>query len=131
MVIVTSTTGSLGSYVLAALEAIPESKVMKIYCPNRSANAKSKQLKVSASRGLTTSWSDDDNKRVQFLKADFSKLDLGLGHHTYFQLLEEVIVIIHCDWQVDFNLTISSVEAQVARVRPLLGISTNAPPIGS
>jgi aryl carrier-like protein len=50
-VILTGTTGSLGSYLLAALESLPASKVVKIYCLNRFASAKDKQRKASESRG--------------------------------------------------------------------------------
>jgi hypothetical protein len=63
-IILTGTTGSLGSCLLEALEALPESRVAKIYCLNRSANSRERQKRASLSRGLNDSW----DGRVQFLQ---------------------------------------------------------------
>lgn len=79
-VILTGTTGSLGSHLLATLEAMPTSKINKIYCLNRSFNGKSRQEKSNTARGLRFSL---DQERIEFLQADFSRPDLGLGLEKY------------------------------------------------
>jgi thioester reductase-like protein len=122
-VILTGTTGSLGSYLLTAIEALPESRVAKVYCLNRSANSKARQKKGNRSRGMTDSWSD---ARVEFLQADLSMQQLGLAPDIYHQLIDEATVIIHCAWKVDFNLTIESFEPQIRGVRNLLDFSLHS-----
>jgi thioester reductase-like protein len=119
-VILTGTTGSLGSYLLAAIEALPESQVAKIFCLNRSPNSEERQKKSNLSRGLDDSWLDG---RVEFLQADLSLEQLGLARETYLQLIDEATVIIHCAWKVDFNLTLESFEPQIRGVRNLLDFS--------
>lgn len=52
-VVLTGSTGSLGSYLLDALLAEP--KVAKVYCLNRSHDAGQRQLESMSSRGLNTS----------------------------------------------------------------------------
>ena len=119
-VIITGTTGSLGSHLLAAIYALPESQVSKIYCLNRSANGKEKQKKTCQSRGQSASWSDS---RVEFLQVVLSLPKLGLSPEMYQQLVDEATVIIHCAWKVDFNITIETFEPQIRGVRNLLDFS--------
>jgi thioester reductase-like protein len=57
------------------------------------------------------------------LQADLSLPQLGLAPGTYRQLIDEVTVVIHCAWKVDFNLTIESFESQIRGVRNLLNFS--------
>jgi thioester reductase-like protein len=122
-IVLTGTTGCLGSYLLAAFEALPKIHVAKIFCLNRSANSHEKQRKANLSRGLNASW---DCERIQFLQADLSQPDLGLGRGKYNELLEEATLVIHCSWKVDFNLTIESFEPQIQGVRNLLEFSSRS-----
>jgi FlaA1/EpsC-like NDP-sugar epimerase len=70
-VILTGSTGSLGSYLLNDLLLSPG--ISKIYCSNRRPDARDYQAKISAERGL-----DVQLDRVEFFQADLSRLDLGL-----------------------------------------------------
>jgi thioester reductase-like protein len=119
-VVLTGTTGSLGSHLLAALDALPESQVEKVYCLNRSENGRERQKKTSLSRGLNNSWSDS---RVKFFHVNLSQAQLGLAPDKYRQLIEEASVIIHCAWKVDFNVTVETFEPQIRGVRNLLDLS--------
>jgi hypothetical protein len=87
-VILTGSTGSLGSYLLDAL--VDLTSVKKIYCLNRRASVGAEQAKTNASRGLAASWGN----KVSFLKTDLSKPDLGLSKEDYERLREEASVII-------------------------------------
>ena len=87
-VILTGSTGSLGSYLLDSMLA--SERVARIICLDRGARSESKQRDVNASRGLTTKWGN----RVQFLRADLSRSGLGLNTAKYEQLLREVSFII-------------------------------------
>ncbi|KAI9835516.1 MAG: hypothetical protein M1819_001967 [Sarea resinae] len=118
-VILTGSTGSLGSYLLDTL--LNDSRVDKIYCLNRSADAREKQIQVSSSRGLPTKW---DAARVSFLHTNFAKPQMGLGQDDYQHLLGTVTHIIHNAWQVDFNMPVGSFESvHIAGVRRLIDFS--------
>ncbi|KAL9117063.1 MAG: hypothetical protein Q9187_006405 [Circinaria calcarea] len=119
-VILTGSTGSLGSYLLDSMLA--SKRIAKVICLNRSSHSESKQRDVNASRGLTTDWEN----RVQLLQADLSRSDLGLNTTKYELLLREASFI------VDFNLAIDSFEPHIAGVRNLINFSIKSskrPPI--
>ena len=126
-VLVTGSTGSLGTYILAALDKLQTLKVgKKIVCLNRSADAEKRQRKSNQARGIKPSLLDQGSRKVEFLQADFSKENLGLAPATYANLLQETTVIIHSAWKVDFNLSIESFEPQVHGVRNLLDFSSKS-----
>ena len=87
-VVLTGSTGSLGSYLLDSL--LTNTQVTKVICLNRGADGETKQKHGNKSRGLITGWGD----RVQFLTTDLSKRDLGLGADDYKMLAEEASAII-------------------------------------
>ncbi|KAE9365218.1 putative NRPS-like enzyme [Stipitochalara longipes BDJ] len=122
-ILLTGTTGSLGSYLLAVLESMPRSEVSKIYCLNRSPDSKDRQKKSNLARGLNTAW---NNERVEFLRADLSQPDLGLEAEKYAELLNNTTVIIHVAWHVNFNLSLESFEPQIRGVRNLLEFSAQS-----
>lgn len=88
-VIVTGTTGSLGSYLLDTL--LSNASIRRVYCLNRSANARERQIDSNRGRGLTQDLSSD---RVKFLHADLFNPFLGLCNEDYHDLLHEVTHII-------------------------------------
>ena len=121
-VVLTGSTGSLGSYLFDALLAEP--KVTKVYCLNRSNDAAERQLKSNSSRGLTTSWPPD---RASFLQSDMSRPLFGLPRPTYDELLQHVTHVIHNAWAVDFNLSLSSFEdTHVRGVRQFIDFSVHS-----
>lgn len=123
-VVLTGSTGSLGSYLLQSL--IDSPRVSRIICLNRSKDAQKRQTAGNKSRGLSTPWESEDNaeKAVEFLTADLSSPDLGLGEAIYSQLQAEVDAIIHNAWKVDFNHTVESFEkTHIAGTRHLIDLS--------
>ena len=120
--VLTGSTGTLGSYLFEALLASPE--VSRIYCLNRSADSEERQVRVSASRGLSAQW---DNHRVKFLKYDLSKEYLGLDIGVYAELISHATLVLHNAWQVDFNLSLSSFEpVHIEGVRSLIDFSARS-----
>lgn len=87
-VVLTGSTGSLGSYVLDAL--LVSGRVSRIICLNRGTHGEDKQKNVNATRGLISEWGD----KVRFLKTDLGKTHLGLSAHDYDQLVRETSFII-------------------------------------
>ena len=88
-VVLTGSTGSLGSYLLDALLA--SDRVCKIFCLNRGAHSEDKQKKSNASRGLISEWGTE---KVQFLTTDLSKPRLGLDANEHDLLVKEASFII-------------------------------------
>ncbi|KAK4464967.1 hypothetical protein QBC42DRAFT_262241, partial [Cladorrhinum samala] len=119
VVLITGTTGALGSYLLDICCRCP--RVKKIVCLNRSENGQERQLKSMRERGLT-----EDLARAEFIRADLSSSDLGVGEATYDRLLGEVDRVIHNQWPVNFNMPVESFEPHIRGVRNLADFSRKA-----
>jgi len=89
LVVLTGSTGSLGSYILEVLMDL--SCIEEIICFNRSMKEEEKQYEVRSKRGLSTNWKE---KGVRFLHADLSKINLGLPEEEYQYLLSHATNII-------------------------------------
>ena len=87
-VVLTGSTGSLGSYLLDCLVA--NMQVKKVVCLNRGADSETKQKNSNISRGLTTEWGG----KVYFLTTDLSKRNLGLDVDDYKMLVKEATFIL-------------------------------------
>ncbi|KXG50671.1 Male sterility, NAD-binding [Penicillium griseofulvum] len=120
-VILTGSTGSLGSYLLESLHQ--QQSVKKIYCLNRAEDGKAKQTAASESRGLTTDW---PSQRVEFIQVDISKPNFGLAAEIYNTLLEQTTHIIHNQWPVNYNWDIASFEPHVRGVRHMIDFSRSS-----
>lgn len=105
-VLLTGSTGSLGTYLLHYLLRNPS--ISKIYCLNRS-DAESRQKKGLEDKGLPF---DDDawKDKVEFLQASFGEPKFGLEEAKYQEMLQVVDTIIHNAWKVDFNHSVESFE---------------------
>lgn len=120
-VILTGSTGSLGSYMLHALLDNPA--VDHIYCLNRATDGWSFQIEKNQARGLPTQLS---SSRVTFLTADLSQTHLGLQSETYNELLDTATLVIHNAWPVNFNLTLPSFRPQLAGLVNLIAFAALA-----
>lgn len=87
-VVLTGSTGSLGPYILEALNRNP--KVARVICLNRSAKAAERHAQLCSARGFAPL----SPSRVQFLKVDLSLPQLGLGRAPYGLLVSSVTHII-------------------------------------
>jgi thioester reductase-like protein len=119
VIVITGTTGALGSYMLDL--AISCSRVKSIICLNRSDDAKERQRKGNGERGLSTDFS-----KAEFLRADMSSYDLGLDKETYERLLRDVDRVIHNQWPVNFNMPVESFDPHIRGVRNLADFSCKA-----
>ncbi|PKS13383.1 hypothetical protein jhhlp_000154 [Lomentospora prolificans] len=118
-VVLTGSTGALGSYLLDYMCRTPN--VKKIVCLNRAENGLERQLGVSESRGLGT-----DFRKVEFWHADLSRTDLGLSSENYAQIQDTADRIIHNQWPVNFNMPVESFEPHIRGVRYLVDLSAKA-----
>ncbi|KAJ5712369.1 NRPS-like enzyme [Penicillium malachiteum] len=106
-IILTGSTGSLGSYVLADLLSNPS--VAKVYCFNRSEDGLQRQTQGFQEKGLDASLLSDQS-RVEFIHAHFEAEKFGLDDIKFQELLESVDLVIHNAWKVNFNHPVSSFE---------------------
>ncbi|CAN8099936.1 unnamed protein product [Discula destructiva] len=122
VVILTGSTGMLGSYLLDLMGRNP--RVAKIICLNRAADGgRAQQVKALADRGLDLRIIDT---KAEFHHADMSKPDLGLGPDVYQRLQAETDRVIHNAWPVNFNIPIESFEPFLAGVRYVGDLATTA-----
>ncbi|KAK7745196.1 putative NRPS-like protein biosynthetic cluster [Diatrype stigma] len=119
VVLLTGSTGSLGSYILDSL--INDPRVYLVYCLTRGFGGSERQQKSQAERGLKPL-----PDKVKFLDADLPKSYFGLSTAVYRKLLSEVTDIIHNAWQVDFNLSVDSFANQIGVVRRFVNFSAHS-----
>ncbi|KAI4279892.1 MAG: hypothetical protein L6R35_006007 [Caloplaca aegaea] len=101
VVLLTASTGSLGSYVLDAL--IQNRGIEKVYCLNRSKGTEARQTRSSETRGLSSDW-----QSVRFLPCDLGHQRFGLDNATYDELSKEVTHVVHNAWDVNFMRSLDS-----------------------
>lgn len=114
-VILTGSTGALGSYILDALLQNPT--VGHIYCLNRAKDGLSKQIDKNRLLGLQHPPSDG---RFSFLTADLSQEYFNLTKGQYDELKSKATLVIHNAWTVNFNLSLSSFKPQLDNLVNLL-----------
>ncbi|KAJ5727271.1 NRPS-like enzyme [Penicillium malachiteum] len=119
-VILTGSTGQLGTYLLNALTKSPQ--VEHVYCLDRDDHARDRQRDRSAAYGLAPA----DEARVSFWKADLSQADFGLQQDQLEKLQEQATLIIHNAWPVNFNLSLASFKPTLTGVVNLINFSSQA-----
>lgn len=120
VVILTGSTGALGSHILHTLLANP---ITHIYCLNRATDSLARQEQRNQSYGLETQL---DARRVTFLTANLSQENLGLQQETLHKLMSTATHIIHNAWPVNFNLSLPAFRTQLDGLVNLIGFTANA-----
>ncbi|KAJ7229429.1 hypothetical protein B0H12DRAFT_1147826 [Mycena haematopus] len=127
VVIVTGTTGELGSYILSQL--VNDSNVRRVYALNRGSqhaqSLRERQALALIDRGLDPNLLDSE--KVVLLEADLSLAQFNLAKTVYQQMQQCVTHIIHSAWPVDFNLALPSFEDNVKGLRNLVDFSLQSP----
>ncbi|KAJ6002607.1 acetyl-CoA synthetase-like protein [Penicillium sp. IBT 35674x] len=98
-VILTGSTGQLGTYMLDALLKSPG--VKHVYCLNRDDRARDRQQE----------------------RADLSQADLGLQPEQLQKLQQSATLVIHNAWPVNFNLSLASFKPHLRGVVNLINFS--------
>ncbi|KAI1299559.1 hypothetical protein F5Y03DRAFT_248114 [Xylaria venustula] len=120
VVVLTGSTGMLGSYMLDKM--IKNPAVKRIICLNRSEDGgKKRQASMMKDRGLST-----DGSKCTFLHADMSRYDFGLPRDTFNELLQTADRFIHNAWPVNFNIPVQSFEPHLRSVRNIGDFATQS-----
>ncbi|EKV05363.1 NRPS-like enzyme, putative [Penicillium digitatum Pd1] len=122
-VALTGSTGELGSYLLNTL--VQDPSIKQIYCLNRSGDAAERQLASFEKKHLSSVWLAETS-RVKFWLSHLDEEYLGLAPERYNFLKQNVDVIIHNAWPVDFNQPIANFQPQITGVRRLLTLVENS-----
>ena len=122
VVILTGSTGALGSHILHTLLA---QSITHIYCLNRATDSLALQEQRNQSYGLETQL---DARRVTFLTANLSQENLGLQQEILHKLMSTATHIIHNAWPVNFNLSLPAFQAQLDGLVNLIGLTAKATP---
>lgn len=118
-VILTGSSGSLGSYIL--YELLHEPRITKIYCLDRSLHVKEKLMETYAGRYEDLSCINDT--KVVFTQVDLTQKQFGLSISEFNELLHQTDIVIHNAWMVDFNMRLQSFEPLIQGVRSLIDFS--------
>ncbi|KAI0908321.1 hypothetical protein F4823DRAFT_563991 [Ustulina deusta] len=120
VVVLTGSTGMLGSYMLHQMIKHPH--VKRIICLNRAEDGgKKRQASAMRGRGLAT-----DESKCTFLHADMSRSDFGLPRDIFNELLETADRFIHNAWPVNFNIPVQSFEPHIRSVRNISDFASQA-----
>lgn len=121
-VLLTGSTGTVGTYLLRAL--LDRDGIGRIFCLNRHEDGgRAVQHKNFTAAGLATTELEDDT-RVTFIKADFQQPLLGLDDPTYDLLQTQVGLFIHAAWPVNFNMALGEFRPQLAGLINLLTLTS-------
>ncbi|KAH6696768.1 putative NRPS-like enzyme [Leptodontidium sp. MPI-SDFR-AT-0119] len=107
-VLLTGSTGALGSFLLTTSLA---------------QNSENLQKLRNGERGLP---SDFPQSRISFLTGDPAKPNLGLSSQTFEKLVTTMTRIIHNAWPVDFNKTLQSFQPSLDGVLGLASFASTA-----
>ena len=120
-ILMTGSTGSLGSYILDLLIKHPE--VARIYCTTRDQAGPAAQKKRIREAGL----GDLNLEKVKFVPCDLARYRLGLAEAVREEVLDAITHVLHLAWDVNFNRSLGSFEdINVAGVSNLLDLSLEA-----
>ncbi|KAM3081036.1 hypothetical protein ACMFMG_004993 [Clarireedia jacksonii] len=121
-VLLTGSTGTVGSYLLRTLLDRPG--IGHIFCLNRREDGgRELQYQNFSAAGFTTT---ELETRVTFLKADLESPSLGLDGSAQESLRTNVDLIIHAAWPVNFNLALSAFRPQLTGLLNLLTLAASA-----
>ncbi|OJJ48921.1 hypothetical protein ASPZODRAFT_1354781 [Penicilliopsis zonata CBS 506.65] len=120
-VLLTGSTGAVGSYLLQTLLRSPS--VSHIYCLNRSPNSSSLQEERNKARKLATI---APSERVTFLTVDLSQEFFGLEPEVYNQLQSNATDILLNAWPVNFNIPLDAFMPQLSGITNVVKFALHA-----
>ncbi|THH03024.1 hypothetical protein EW145_g6597 [Phellinidium pouzarii] len=123
VVLLTGSTGSLGSNILAKL--IQNVGIVHVYAMSRPSSdgtsSKERHKKAFAREGLDMSLLD--GSKVRFLSGDPSHANFVVEPDLFNEMQSSVTHIIHNAWRVNFNVAVTSFESNIRSVRNFVDFS--------
>ncbi|KAJ6611221.1 hypothetical protein B0H10DRAFT_2224315 [Mycena sp. CBHHK59/15] len=128
VVLLTGSTGALGSYVLEHL--LKDPAVARVYALNRpdARGVRSVLIRQVASfRDRELDFALLNSERLVLLEGNIAEPNFGLDDETYEEIRVSVTCIIHQAWRIDFNVVLSSLEPLIAATRRLVDLALSSP----
>ncbi|KAF7884733.1 uncharacterized protein EAF02_005069 [Botrytis sinoallii] len=122
VVVLTGSTGSLGSYILRTL--MQDKSVSHIYCFDRTSSAHSRHLEKNKKNNEST---DFPASKVTFLKTDLSKPNFDLDDEIYRRIQSPATDVIHSAWPINSNLSLDTFKPQLDGIIHLLSFVSAIP----
>ena len=122
VVLLTGSTGGLGSYLLASL--LSHEDVAIVYAfnrPSKGGTIAHRQRAAFEDRGLDTAVLDSE--KLIHVEGDAARPNLSLDDRTYGEIRDSVTMIVHNAWRLDFNSALSSFEPNVRGTRHLIDLA--------
>ncbi|KAJ7782239.1 putative aminoadipate reductase [Mycena maculata] len=125
VVLLTGSTGNLGSQILSSL--LKDDRVTKVYAFNRPSGRTltERHLDIFKQRGLDTSLLT--SPKLVFVEARMDQRDFGLKADLYEEVRNSVTLIIHNAWMLDFNVVLASFEPYILGTRHLIDLALSGP----
>ncbi|GAB1528524.1 hypothetical protein RhiTH_011718 [Rhizoctonia solani] len=120
-VVVTGTTGGLGSHLLAQL--LQNEKVEKVWAINRKSSKNNRDREINSFEDKLLDVNLLKSEELVFVDADLEDPKLALPNEIYDEIRREATIIIHNAWQVNFNLGLQSFEPSICGARNLLDLA--------
>ncbi|KAG8707501.1 hypothetical protein FRC08_000467 [Ceratobasidium sp. 394] len=119
-VVVTGTTGGLGSYLLAQL--LESERVEVVWALNRKSGGMEERQRASfEDKGLAVDLLKSE--KLVLVEADLEDTKLGLEAGVYEEIQSTATSIIHTAWQINFRLPLEMFEPSIKGVHNLLGLA--------
>ncbi|KAJ3569819.1 hypothetical protein NP233_g4796 [Leucocoprinus birnbaumii] len=125
VVLLTGSTGGLGSYVLEHL--INDDGVARVYCLNRKGRKGSLERQEMAFVDRDIDLALLKSGKLVFVEGDAAEPCMGLTEALYEEIRSNITSVLHIAWRVDFNISISSTEPLLAGTRALIDLCLSSP----
>ncbi|KAH7318820.1 hypothetical protein B0J17DRAFT_584211 [Rhizoctonia solani] len=120
-VVVTGTTGGLGSHLLAQL--LQSDRIEKVWAMNRKSSRGNREREIASFEDKQLDVSLLRSDKLVFMDTDLEDPKLGLSNKAYDEIRGGATIIIHNAWQVNFNLSLQSFEPSIRGARNLLDLA--------
>ncbi|KAG7092005.1 putative NRPS-like protein biosynthetic cluster [Marasmius oreades] len=122
IVLLTGSTGSLGSYVLSRLIEHPDVSHVYALIRRGTVDVHQRQKVALENRGLDAT-AILQSEKVTLLEADLAQEVLGVNDSVFDVISNTVTHIIDIAWRVDFNLSVSSFQTNLKGMRNMINLA--------
>ncbi|KAG8704771.1 hypothetical protein FRC09_003330, partial [Ceratobasidium sp. 395] len=126
-VVLTGTTGGLGSHILAQLLA--NDRVERVWALNRRSSVAGKSLRQRQHEAFEEKQLDVallDSPKLLLIESDITAEKLGLAPEIHEEIKSTSSIFVHNAWQVNFNLSLQSFEPSIRGTHNLITLALNS-----